>query len=148
MNPEEQPDTELIKPQGSDKRPGLIRRSREMLDTAVSGLRGHDMSTVVDEFTSEMTLVAEGLHQDLVRSQQELAQLSADQTILNEQALEREERILQLQRRLEALEKKQERQTAKRGTLTTILRQVTLIAAIIAAAWVITSLLKTFGGGL
>ena len=35
---------------------------------------------------------------------------------------------------------------ARKGTLTGVLRQITVIAAILAAAWVITALLKTFGG--
>ena len=125
-----------------------MQRSRDMLDTAVSGLKGRDMLSLVDSFTSEMTLVAEGLSEDLQRVQQQLAQLGVDQTIASEENLRLQVEIRQLQRRIEALEKKQDKQTQKRGILTGVLRQVTLIAAIIAAAWVITTLLRTFGGKL
>jgi len=128
------------------KRQGIMQRSKDMLDSAVSGLKGRDMLTLVDEFTSEMTLVAEGLSEDLQRVQQQLSQLGADQTIASEGSLRMEEDIRQMQKRVEALEKKQDKQTAKRGTLTGVLKQVTVIATIIAAAWVITALLGVFGG--
>ena len=129
-----------------EKRQGIIRRSRDILDTAVSGLKGKDMYTLVDSFTSEMTLVAEGLSEDLRHTQQQLALLDADQTITSEEIPRLESEIRQLQKRIDTLEKRQDKQTAKRGTLTGVLRQVTLIAAIIAAAWVLTALLKLIGG--
>ena len=129
-----------------EKRQGIIQRSRDMLDTAVSGLKGKDMYTLVDSFTSEMTLVAEGLSEDLRHTQEQLALLGADQTITSEEIPRLEGEIRQLQKRIEALEKRQDKQTAKRGTLTGVLRQVTIIAAIIAAAWVVTALLKVIGG--
>lgn len=129
-----------------EKKTNLVQRSRELLDTAVQGLKGRDLGVLVDEFTSEMTLVAEGLSEDLSRAQQDLAQLSAAHTIEEEGRRSLEERVNALQRRVDALEKKQDKQQQKRGTLTSVLRQVTVIAAILAGAWVITALLKTFGG--
>ena len=148
MIPDEQHQEGMIPDPRPEKRQGIMQRSRDMLDTAVSGLKGRDMLSLVDSFTSEMTLVAEGLSEDLQRVQQQLAQLGADQTIASEENLRLQVEIRQLQRRIEALEKKQDKQTQKRGILTGVLRQVTLIAAIIAAAWVITTLLRTFGGKL
>ncbi len=129
-----------------EKKTNLVQRSRELLDTAVQGIKGRDLGTLVDEFTSEMTLVAEGLSEDLSRAQQDLAQLNAAHTIDEEGRRALEERVNALQRRVDALEKKQDRQQQKRGTLTSVLRQMTIIAAILAGAWVITALLKTFGG--
>jgi hypothetical protein len=136
----------LIPDPRAEKKQGIMQRSKDMLDTAVSGLKGRDMFALVDSFTSEMTLVAEGLSEDLQRTQQQLAQLGADQTIVSEDSLRVQEQIKQLQKRAEALEKRQDKQTAKRGTLTGVLKQVTVIAVIIAAAWVITALLGAFGG--
>jgi Flp pilus assembly protein TadB len=129
-----------------EKKAGLIQRSKDLLDTAVGGLKGKDMNLLVDEFTSEMTLVAEGLSEDLIRTQQQVEQLSASQTLEEAERLVLAERLEELQRRVQTLEKGQEKALARKGTLTGVLRQITVIAAILAAAWVITALLKTFGG--
>lgn len=129
-----------------EKKAGLIQRSKDLLDTAVGGLKGKDMNLLVDEFTSEMTLVAEGLSEDLIRTQQQVEQLSASQTLEEAERLLLAERLEELQRRVQTLEKGQEKALARKGTLTGVLRQITVIAAILAAAWVITALLKTFGG--
>jgi uncharacterized protein YlxW (UPF0749 family) len=136
----------LVPDSRPDKKQGIMQRSKDMLDTAVSGLKGRDMFALVDSFTSEMTLVAEGLSEDLQHTQQQVAQLGADQTIFSEDGLRVQEQIKQLQKRVETLENRHDKQTAKRGTLTGVLRQLTVIAAMIAAAWVITALLGTFGG--
>lgn len=146
MSLDEQDRESLMPDPRPEKRQGIMQRSKDMLDSAVSGLKGRDMLALVDEFTSEMTLVAEGLSEDLQRVQQQGAQIGADQTIASEGSRRLEEEIRQLQKRVEALEKKQDKQTAKRGTLTGVLKQVTVIAAIIAVAWVITALLGVFGG--
>ncbi|NLD03358.1 MAG: hypothetical protein GX674_08615, partial [Clostridiales bacterium] len=73
-----------MNPETDDKKGGLIRRSKELLDTAMGGLKGRDMNALMDEFTQEMTVVAEGLSEDLAFAQRDLAQLSAAQTILEE----------------------------------------------------------------
>lgn len=146
MSQDEQGRDDLTADLQPEKKQGIIRRSKDILDTAVSGLKGKDMYTLVDTFTSEMTLVAEGLSEDLRHTQQELALLAADQTIISEELPRLEGEIRQLQKRIETLEKRQDKQTAKRGTLSGVLRQVTIIAAIIAAAWMVTELLKLIGG--
>ena len=146
MSQDEQGRDDLTADLQPEKKQGIIRRSKDILDTAVSGLKGKDMYTLVDTFTSEMTLVAEGLSEDLRHTKQELALLAADQTIISEELPRLEGEIRQLQKRIETLEKRQDKQTAKRGTLSGVLRQVTIIAAIIAAAWVVTELLKLIGG--
>ena len=128
-----------------EKKTNLVQRSRELLDTAVQGLKGRDLGVLVDEFTSEMTLVAY-LIATLNHDRSLSAQLSAAHTIEEEGRRSLEERVNALQRSVDALEKKQDKQQQKRGTLTSVLRQVTVIAAILAGAWVITALLKTFGG--
>lgn len=128
-----------------EKRPTLISRSKEFLDGAVSGLKGRDLAVVVDEFTQEMTLVAEGLGGDLQKAQQDLSQLSASQTVQEESVRRMQEDLKALTRRVEALEKVRDKLKDNRG-LHAILRQVTIIAAILSGAWVISAILKTFGG--
>lgn len=132
---------------GPEKKPGLLQRSREMIDSVAQGIKGKDMNSLVEEFTSEMTLVAEGLSADLSRAQEELSQLTADQTIQSERAAAFDQKLGQLQRRVEALERKQDRQAARRGGRIRLLSQLIILAAIVCGAWVVTALLQTFGGG-
>ncbi len=128
-----------------ERKPNLIQRSKDMLDSAVSGLKPRDMNALVDEFTREMTVVAEGLSEDLITARQELSQLSASHTLMEEDRRKLEERIQGLQKRVDALEKQRDKATQRKG-LHAVLRQVTIIAAIVCSAWILTALLKTFGG--
>lgn len=138
-----------MNPETDDKKSGLIKRSKELLDTAMGGLKGRDMNALVDEFTQEMTVVAEGLNEDLSIAQRDLAQLSAAQTILEEsRAGDKRElsgRLDAVEKRLTALEKQRDKQQ-KRSGLPQVLRQVTVIAAIIAGAWVLVTVLRLLGG--
>ncbi len=132
-----------------ERKSGLIKRSMELLDTAVGGLKGRDLNALVDEFTREMTVVAEGLSEDLEAARRELAELSAAQTIGEESSAEQRralsDRLDAMEKRLSALEKQKEKQQ-KRGGISQVLSQVTVIAAIIAGAWVLVTVLKLLGG--
>lgn len=136
-------------PEPDDKKGSLIKRSKDLLDTAVSGLKGRDLNVLMDEFTQEMTAVAEGLSEELALARRELAQLSASQTVMEESGAENrrelENRLNELEKKLSALEKQREKQL-KRGGISMILRQLTVIAAIIAGAWVLVTVLNLFGG--
>ena len=136
-------------PQADDQKNGLIKKSKNLLDQAVSGLKGRDLNTLVDEFTQEMTVVAEGLSEELTVARHELAQLAASQTLLEEGRTEDmqglEVRLNEIDKRLAALEKQREKQL-KRSSFLQILRQLTVIAAIIAGAWVLVTVLNLFGG--
>lgn len=138
-----------MNPEMDDKKGGLIKRSKDLLDTAVGSLKGRDMNALMDEFTREMTVVAEGLSEDLIIAKQELAQLSATQTIQEEtKAKDRREineRLDAIEKRLAGLEKQKEK-LQKRSGLTQILSQVTVIAGIVAGAWVLVTVLGLFGG--
>ena len=46
------------------KKPGLMRGARDFIENTWSSLKGKDLNQAVEEFTSEMTLVAEGLSED------------------------------------------------------------------------------------
>lgn len=132
-----------------DKKNNLISRSKGLIDSAVSGLKGRDMNALVDEFTQEMTVVAEGLSEDLIIARQELAQLSAAQTISESERkkdmLDLQARIMDIEKRIDYFAKQKEKQDKKHGTLSSVLKQVTIIAAIIAGAWVLTAILKLIG---
>ncbi|MGI6689934.1 MAG: hypothetical protein ACOX63_03640 [Christensenellales bacterium] len=142
-------DGQLSTPQ-EQKKPGLVKKSLDMLEGAVSSLKGKDINHLIEVFTSEMTLVAEGLSEDQVRTSHEVADLSARQTILEEEAnafqADNARQLQTILKRLDALEKQQVSRKTKKSTLLLALRQATWLAAILAAAWIITAAMKFFGG--
>jgi len=49
----------------------LLKKPKELINQAVSAIKGPDVETLVEEFTSEMTLVAEGLCEEQQRQRRE-----------------------------------------------------------------------------
>lgn len=131
----------------------IIKKPKELMVGALQMIKGQDVQNLVESFTSEMTMVAEGLYDDQMRLRREVEELSSRQEDLFRQALDaREEmysrldqsqkelatRISDMQKRLQALESKQGKQGKKNG----VLSQVTVLAAIVAGAWIIVTVLN------
>ena len=55
----------LAAPEEPAKQPGLVRGARDFIENTLSTLKGKDMNQAVEEFTGEMTLVIEGLSEDM-----------------------------------------------------------------------------------
>ena len=144
------PDEDNLPAQAVPHKAGLLRKSVDALNDAVNSLKKQDMTELVETFTAEMTLVAEGLSEDQAQLSQQAAELSAQHTIYEETLrshMDETNKTLQdLRKRVEVLENKTEKTARRRGSLTQALKQATWIAAILGTAWVITTLLKTFGG--
>lgn len=148
-----------------EKKPSLVQKSKELLDSAVSSLKGQDLNKLVDTYTSEVTVVLEGMGEDLARLTSQTEDASARLTLLEEEnrrraeeAREREaeqkkredelqKALAETRRALEKQTEKVERDKKKRGTVTGALRQITWIAAILGGAWVITTLIHAFVKG-
>ncbi len=147
--------------EAAGKKPGLVRGARDFIENTFATLKGKDMNQAVEEFTSEMTLVAEGLSEDQTVLRQDVDKLSAQQTLLEEKQLraakdhkdeiaELKELIKEQKKQTEALEKKLDalekaaKKPEKMG-LGQILRQATWMVGILSAAWVIVTLLKLIG---
>lgn len=136
-----------------------MRGARDFIENTWSSLKGKDLNQAVEEFTSEMTLVAEGLSEDqnaLRRDGEKLAarmdKLAERQKIgedsvkaLQDQLEQERRRSDALQKRLDDMEKALKAKPLKPG-LTAILRQATWGVGIICAAWVIVAILKLIGG--
>lgn len=151
--------------QREEKKPGLVQKSKELLDSAVSSLKGQDLNRLVDTYTSEVTVVLEGMGEDLARLNRQTEDASARLTLLEEESRRREEetkkRENEYKRREEDLQKaladtrralekqteKNEKAKQKKGTVTGALRQLTWIAAILGGAWVVTTLIHAFVKG-
>jgi hypothetical protein len=137
----------------AEKLVNIIKKPRELIGGALQALKGPDVQNLVESFTSEMTVVTEGLYDDQMRLRKEVEELSAQQAILARQVLDGREdlqlkfeqsqkdmtaRFCDMQKRLQAMEASKSKLGKKNG----ILSQVTVLAAIVAGAWIIVTLLN------
>lgn len=133
----------------SEKLPGFIKKPKEFLQGTLQSLKGPGLENLVEEFTSEMTTVAEGLWEDQRKLQEEVTDLSVRQTLwedqedkshaaLSDEVQRLEARLGEMGKRLHQLEGKQQ----KLGKRSRVLFQVTVIVAIAAGAWVVTTLIQ------
>lgn len=141
--------------QPSGKKP-LAQSAKDFVAGVFSPLKGRDVNQLVEDFTSEMTLVAEGLSEDQARLAQEQDKLSAQQTELEQQLLDRlhdaevsaeelRKEIDALSARLDKAEKTaRDKKLKKVEGLTGLLRQATWLAAILGGAWVLTTIINLF----
>ena len=133
----------------------IMQSAKNFMNGVLSPLKGNDIGQLVEDFTAEMTLVAEGLSEDQQKLSQETEKLSAQQTELEQRLLdglhdaevstdELKLEIASLRSRLEKAEKQLEKKElkAKKGEgITGILRQATWLVAIFSAAWIIVTVI-------
>ncbi len=134
----------------------IVKSAKEFFGNAFGNAKNQDIAGLVEEFTSEMTIVAEGLSEDQERVNGQVDLLSAHQSEMeetfrkklreDEQKLNRLEKDLsvlseRVQKLEEAAARKKEKSSEKK---TSLLKQATWLVGIIAAAWVITSIIGLF----
>ena len=133
----------------------LVQQAKSFMSGVLSPLKGKDLSQLVEEFTSEMTLVVEGLSEDQTRLAQDTQRLSAQQTEIEQQmrdgfhdadvsAGELRKEIASLKARLDKAEKQLDKKNKKGDGLAGVLRQATWLVGIAAAAWVIVTVINLF----
>lgn len=132
----------------------IVQSAKDFMNGVLSPLKGKDMGQMVETFTSEMTLVAEGLSEDQQRLAQETDRLSAQQTELEQRLLdglhdadvsvgEMRRDISSLRSRLEKAEKLiQDKKIKRVDGFTAMLRQATWLVAIGAGAWIIVTVIN------
>ena len=144
--------------EASGKKPGLVRGARDFIENTFQSLKGKDMNQAVEEFTSEMTLVVEGLSEDQNTLRRDVDSSSAQLTMLEEKVLRQEkdrkadvsdlqEELKQTKKRLDSLEKtlkEAEKKPQKMG-LGQILRQATWMVGILCVSWIVVTVLKLIG---
>lgn len=141
------------------KKPGLVRGARDFIGNTFASLKGKDMNQAVEEFTSEMTLVVEGLSEDQNALRRDVDGSAAQLTMLEEKLLRQEkdhksevkglrDELSQAQKRLESLEKTVQEAAKKpqKMGLGQIMRQATWMVGILSISWVVVTLLKLLGG--
>lgn len=137
------------------------QQAPQLWDSAVKAVKGGSTEQLVETFTSEMTLVAEGLCEDQNNLRKELAQVRemaekleqrADNeqevldTTLRENQKDIDRRLDELTHRIAALEVKTTRRDKEepRKKDMGIISQLTVLAGIVAGAWIIVTVLNLF----
>lgn len=137
----------------------LTEKPKKLWDGALKMVKGENTNQLIEQFTAEMTLVAEGLCEDQSKIRREMDGLMAqeDQRIqkldsrieLLESSLEEERAahdrdLTELRNRLAALEKKAAKTPAKtrEKKANGIISGITLIVGIAAGAWVIVTIIN------
>jgi len=125
---------------------------KKIWNDALKIVKGGDSAQLMESFTAEMTLVAEGLYEDQNRLRGEVERMmnQEDQrlqkqesrileleTALEEQQKENDRMVTELRTRLAALEKQEEQRRRERGKKSAkernLIRDLTILAAVIAA---------------
>ena len=142
----------------TEKKANAAEKPKKLWDGALKMVRGDNTAQLIENFTAEMTLVAEGLCEDQATLRREVdrmitdedrriqalqTKLDAAESSLDEERRAHDQDMTELRNRLAALEKKANNQPAKeKGRKGNIIRDLTLLVTIAAGAWVIVTLLN------
>lgn len=133
-------------------------KPKKIWDGALKMVRGENTSQLIENFTAEMTLVAEGLCEDQStlrrdvdkmiteedrRIQSLQSKIDETETSLEEERRAHDRDITELRNRIAALEKKANSKPVKEKIRKgNIFKDLTILVAIAATAWVIVTLLN------
>lgn len=124
---------------------------------AVKAVKGDNAAQMIEAFTAEMTLIAEGLVEDQTKLRQTVDALERDHdrdeqsrqsaleaigNDLREHQKDTERRLAELTRRLDAMEKQQ----SQKGRLLSApwMDKLLILAGIVCGSWVLVTLLNLF----
>ena len=127
-------------------------------DGALKMVKGDNTNQLIEQFTAEMTLVAEGLCEDQTKLRREVDDMTTQEdrriqklesrielleTSLEEERKARDNNLTELRNRLSTLEKQASKQPAKeKKKAGSIIRDLTWLVGIAAAAWVIVTIIN------
>ena len=142
----------------TDLQQPLPEKKENLITKTLNAVKGSDTNKLVEQFTAEMTLVAEGLCDDQMRLRHdtEALRLHAEQrmTSIENQADSQEhalltlqqelnDRLNQLTRRMDALENTARKNPPKQDK-TGLISKLTLLAGIVCGSWVLVTILQLF----
>ena len=127
-------------------------------DGALKMVKGENTSQLIEQFTAEMTLVAEGLCEDQTKLRREVDDLTTQEdrriqklesrielleTAAEEERKQHDRDLTELRNRLSTLEKQASKpQVKEKKKATSIIRDLTWLVGIAAAAWVIVTIIN------
>ncbi len=128
-------------------------------DGALKMVKGENTNQLIEQFTAEMTLVAEGLCEDQTKLRREVDGLMTQEdkriqklestinlleTSLEEERKNHDRDVTELRNRLSTLEKQTKVNAKDKKKQGGIIKGITLIVSIAAAAWVIVTVINAF----
>ena len=126
---------------------------------ALKLVKGENTTKLIEDFTAEMTLVAEGLCEDQTKLRREVDRMITDEdrhiqkveskVDLVEKTLDDEKKafdqtITELRNRIASLEKKAGKEASRNKNGRSIIRDLTWLVGIAAGAWVIVTIIQKF----
>ena len=133
-------------------------KPRKLWDGALKMVRGENTTQLIEDFTAEMTLVAEGLCEDQGNLRREIekfvteedrriqalqTQLDAAESTLEEERKAHDRDLTELRNRLSYLEKKEKEKPApEKNRKRNMIHDLTVLVSIAAIAWIIVTLLN------
>ena len=127
-------------------------------DGALKMVKGENTNQLIEQFTAEMTLVAEGLCEDQTKLRREVDDLTIQEdrriqklesridlleSSLDEERKAHDKDVTELRNRLSPLEKQAAKQPGKeKKRAGSIIRDLTWLVGIAAAAWVIVTIIN------
>ena len=136
----------------------VAEKPKKLWDGALKMVRGENANQLIENFTAEMTLVAEGLCEDQSALRREVdkmvteedrriqslqTRVDAAETSLEEERRAHDRDVTELRNRLAVLEKQATGKPAKEKTRKgNIVRDLTVLTAIAAGAWVIVTIIN------
>lgn len=136
----------------------LIQKPKRVLSTAIHAVKGENTAKLIEDFTSEMSLIAEGLCEDqaILRKTIEKNETHSDEKfqsqeshinmlekMLDDERHENDRIVTELRNRLSLLEKQQiniKKKEKKKSF--TVIRGLTILVSIAAGAWIVVTLLQ------
>ena len=131
---------------------------KTLWDGALKMVKGENTNQLIEQFTAEMTLVAEGLCEDQTKLRREVDNMTTQEdrriqklesridlleTSLDEERKAHDKDVTELRNRLSTLEKQAAKAPAKeKRKAGTIIRDLTWLVGIAAAAWVIVTVIN------
>ena len=131
---------------------------KTLWDGALKMVKGENTNQLIEQFTAEMTLVAEGLCEDQTKLRREVDDMTTQEdrriqklesridlleTSLDEEKKAHDRDVTELRNRLSSLEKQASKAPAKeKKKAGTIIRELTWLVGIAAAAWVIVTIIN------
>ena len=134
-------------------------KPKKLWDGALKMVRGDNATQLMENFTAEMTLVAEGLCEDQTKLRREVDHLFTEEDRhiqkveskidLVEKSVDEDKEsfdktVTELRNRLAALEKKAAKDSSRAKNSRSILRDLTWLVGIAAGAWVIVTIIQKF----
>lgn len=131
-----------------------VSKPLQLWNSALKAVKGDNTAQLVEQFTAEMTLVAEGLCEDQARlrravedlhregdraSQRYASEVEALETAIRENQRDVDRRLDDMNRRLSAMES---RQTSRKGRELGVIQQLTVLAAIVCGSWILVTILN------